>query len=577
VLEPLSLPFFQRGLIEVILLAGVSGLLGTWIVLRGLSFFSHAAATATFPGLVLADGLGFAPLLGGLGAALLAAALLGLLVRKRSVASDSATALVLAGALALGVILASDFFGSQGSVDRLLFGSLLAISSADLLLAALTLLLAAVAGRLIGSRWLSIGFDNQPQLERRRQDQVLIVLVALAVVATLASVGALLTGAILILPAATTRLVTNRLPQWQIATAALAAAEGVTGMNIAYQLNLPPGPAIAVLGGLTFVLVLAVRHLLRLGALRPGLAVAGAVLVTLIAAGCGDSASSGDREKLNVAATTTQIGDLVRQVGGSTVNVNQILQPNSEAHDYQPRPDDVAGVAGSKLLFVSGYGLDDWGRELLDQSGSKAELVDLSSGLPVSLKAADGSETDPHWWHDLSNLEAATTEVEKALTAAEPEAKQQIMTNAEAYRTRIRKTDAAIRACLQRIAREERLIVTDHDAFIYFTDRYQVTSVGAVFPSTSTEGQASAGEVAALEQTIRDKGVRAVFPESSLNPALADRIAKDTGASSDYTLYGDTLGPADSPQGTVLGAEAANAKAIVSGITAGQVECSIPD
>src|SRR5436309_10328565 len=102
-LEPFQLPFVQRGLIEVLLLSVAAGLAGTWIVLRGLAFFSHAVATAAFPGLVVADGLGFAPQLGALAAAVLFATGVLQLSRARRSSYDSLTAIVLVGALSLGV------------------------------------------------------------------------------------------------------------------------------------------------------------------------------------------------------------------------------------------------------------------------------------------------------------------------------------------------------------------------------------------------------------------------------------------------------------------------------------------
>ncbi len=599
-LEAWTLPFFQRGIVEVLLLAGLSGLLGTWIVLRGLSFFAHAAGTATVPGLVLADGLAFSPLLGALGASLLAAAGLGLLAGRRSVGTDSATALVLAGALALGVILASDVFGSQGSIDRLLFGSLLAIGPPELAMAAGALAGAAVVGLMIGGRWLGNGFTGRPASFGRGYDAALIVLVAVAVVAALGAVGALMTGAILVVPAATARLFTDRLPSWQLATVALAAAEGVIGMTLAYQLNVPPGAAIAALAGAVFALVVAARWLgTRIGPRAP-LGVAGVLALVLALAGCGQGGDGASDDRVVVSATTTQVGDLVRQVGGDSVTVNQILKPNSEAHDYEPRPADVAEVADAKVVFASGLGLDEWAGKLVEESGSKATVVDLGRDLPVTHasgedghshgeeghsdeKAASGEEgdshgdsgVDPHWWHDAENLEAATTRIEKALIAADPAARKQIEANADGYRARVRKVDAEIRACLDKVPEKDRVIVTDHDAFVYFTERYGVRSVGAVFPSTSTQGQASAGEVAELEKTIREEKVKAVFPESSLNPALAEQIAGDTGASSRYTLYGDTLGPSGGPEGSVLGAAAANAEAVAAGTSGGTVRCSI--
>lgn len=365
--EPFALPFFQRGIVEILLLASVAGLLGVWIVLRGLAFYAHAVGTAAVPGLILADGLGFSAIFGAFGAALVMAALITLLLRRRSVGADSATALVLAGSLALGVILASDVFGSQGSVDRLLFGSLLAIGTPELILAAVAALAAAAATLLLGPRWLAAGFADR----RGSSDALLIALIALAAVAALAAVGALLATAILVVPAATTRLFVDRLKPWQIATALLAAAEGLVGMVLSYRLDVPPGATIAVLAGVVFALVAgaAVIHASRPRALPLTAAALGSLLLAL--SGCSNGAPA-DPQKLAVSATTTQVADIVREVGGSAVSVDQILTPNSEAHDYEPRPSDVASVADSKLLFISGIGLDTWADKLVEQSGSSA-------------------------------------------------------------------------------------------------------------------------------------------------------------------------------------------------------------
>ncbi len=601
VLEPFSLPFFQRGLVEVLVLAVVAGYLGTWIVLRGMAFFAHAVGTAAFPGLVLADGLGFAAPLGAFGAALVAAALVGLAARRRGVGTDSLTALVLAGSLALGVVLASDVFASQASVDRLLFGSLLTIDGGDLAFAVLVALVAAVASAVVGPRWLATGFagEDGSRPAGRVADAGLIVLIALAAVAALAATGALLATAILVVPAATTRLVTDRLRTWQFSTVALAAAEGVLGMWLAYQLNVPPGAVIAVLAGSVFALVALVRVVARR---RPRVAPAALAVVALGAlgvAGCGsdddDGAASSDAPQVTVAATTTQVGDLVRQIGGDSVAVEQILKANSEAHDYEPRPQDVASVADARVVFTSGLELDEWSADLVKDSGTEAKVVDLSAKLPVTHKAGEEAhegekhegeksegeehahgETDPHWWHDPTNVAAAATAVEAALVAADPAAKAQIAANADAYRAKVRAVDEAIRECIDRVPEADRKIVTDHDAFVYFTERYGVTSVGAVFPATTTQGQPSAGDLAELEQTIEDEGVQAVFPESSLNPKLAERLADDTGVRSDRTLYGDTLGDANTPEGTILGATAANATAMVEGMTGGKETCEIP-
>jgi ABC-type Mn2+/Zn2+ transport system permease subunit len=269
--EAFQLPFVQRALVELLLLAVLAGSLGCWIVLRGLAFPAHGSASAAFPGLVLADGLGFAAWLGGFGAALLFALAVGRLATRRGAGAGSGqdvpTALVLVGALALGIVLASDVFSSAASVETLLFGSLLAIGPGDVRLAAAVALVALVASRLLGGRWLAAGFDASSAraagLRSTAPDVALLVLVALAAVATLTAVGALLATALLVVPAATTRLLVHRIPAWQLATVALAAAEGTVALWLAVELNAPPGATVAVVTGAVFALTALARALVR--------------------------------------------------------------------------------------------------------------------------------------------------------------------------------------------------------------------------------------------------------------------------------------------------------------------------
>jgi ABC-type Mn2+/Zn2+ transport system permease subunit len=267
---PFDLPFVQRGVVEVLLLAVGSGFLGTWIVLRGLSFYAHAVGTAAFPGLVLADGLGFSPLLGALATAGIVAVGVSVLANRGRAEYDSATALVLVAALAGGVILASDVFHSQGSVERLLFGSLLLVDRMDQVVAAVVGVAAIGVGALLGRRWLASGFDREGArslgARSRVPDLLLLALVAASAVAALDAIGALLSTALLVVPAATTRLVVDRMRVWQAATVALVAVEGVFGLYLSVETNAPPGATIAVVGGVVFGLVAAAR-LVRVHAL----------------------------------------------------------------------------------------------------------------------------------------------------------------------------------------------------------------------------------------------------------------------------------------------------------------------
>jgi ABC-type Zn uptake system ZnuABC Zn-binding protein ZnuA/ABC-type Mn2+/Zn2+ transport system permease subunit len=576
VLEPFNLPFVQRGLVEILVLAIPAGLLGTWIVLRGLAFFSHAVGTAAFPGLVLADGLGFAAPLGAFGAAVLftlAAAAL----RGRRNSEDAVTALVLVGCLAAGVILASDVFGSGSNVETLLFGSLLLVDGGDIVLAAGAAAATLLASLLIGQHWLRAGFD--PTLPDTGPspwlfDAVLLGLVALATTAALTVVGALLVAALFLVPAVTARLVTERLASWQLLSVALVAVEGTAGLWLSVETDAPPGATIACVAGAVFVAVAAVRSLRR----RPRpLALAAAVAaLALLAAGCG-TGTGGDSGKLYVVATTTELGDFVREVGGEAVEVDQILQPNTDPHDYEPRPSDVEGAAGAEVIFASGDDLDSWIDQIVDDSGSDAEVVDLGAKVPVRLpgesSGEEASKYDPHWWHDPRNAEAAVREIERALAAADPAHKAEFERNAGAYLSRLRALDRGIARCIDSVPPRQRKLVTDHDAFGYFAGRYGIDVVGAVIPSQTTQAQASARDLSELARTIEDEGVRVVFPEESLSSKTAEAIARQTGASAEHKLYGDTLGPEGSAGETYLGMEAANAEAMVRGFTGGERGC----
>ncbi len=263
VLEPFTIPGFQRGFLEVIVLAAGAGVIGTWIVLRGLTFFAHAVGTATFPGLVLAAGLGLPAAVGAGVTGGLVALLVGLLARRDRGDYDAVTALVLVGALAAGIVLASDVFDSAGNVESLLFGSLLLVDRADVLLAAVASVVAVGLGRLLGQRWLVTGFDPlaAPAMGVRSAlpDVALLGVIALLAVSALSAVGSLLATALLVVPAATTRLLCVRLRTWQLATVALVLVEGTAGLWLSVQLNSPPGAAIAVLTSGIFAVVALAR------------------------------------------------------------------------------------------------------------------------------------------------------------------------------------------------------------------------------------------------------------------------------------------------------------------------------
>jgi ABC-type Mn2+/Zn2+ transport system permease subunit len=257
-LDLADLPFLREALLELVLLAVTGGVLGAWIVLRRLAFFSHAAGSVTFPGLVAADASGVTPMIAGVAVALGYAGAV-----QRTTARDhgEATALLLVAALATGVILASDVFESGAVVDRLLFGTLLGLDTADVVLSAVVAVLATAAALALGRTWSAVGFDPDGAralgLSTARADLLLLALVAVAAVAAIPAVGALLVTAIYVLPAAAARMLTGSIRGLVAWALALALAEGVVGLYLAYWLDVPVGPPVAVLGALVCLAVAA--------------------------------------------------------------------------------------------------------------------------------------------------------------------------------------------------------------------------------------------------------------------------------------------------------------------------------
>ena len=252
-------------------------------------------------------------------------------------------------------------------------------------------------------------------------------------------------------------------------------------------------------------------------------------------AGCGDDSRSAGSGELTVVATTTQVAELVRQVGGERVNVEGMLRPGGDPHDYDPRPSDVAAVADSAVVFRSGGEVDDWLSDVIDNAGGDVEVVSLID----SVRRLDD---DPHWWQDPRNGERAVQAIRAELMRVDPDGRPLYRRNAQRVARGLRRLDGEIAACVERVPPAKRKVVTTHDSLAYLARRYGIDVVGAVIPSLSTQAQASAGDVDRLVRQIRGEGVEAVFPESSVNPDIERAIAHEAGARVGDPLYADSLG-----------------------------------
>jgi ABC-type Zn uptake system ZnuABC Zn-binding protein ZnuA len=284
---------------------------------------------------------------------------------------------------------------------------------------------------------------------------------------------------------------------------------------------------------------------------------------------------------VRAVATTTQVADLVREVGGERVDVSQLLQPSSDPHGYEPRPSDAQSLADADVVFKSGADLDEWLGDLIESSGNGAPTVELIQAVEtIDGEPGDhgdehdhGDSADPHWWQDPRNAIAAVAAIRDALIAADRDGRGQYEANARAYTERLRRLDRRVAACIEQIPPAQRKLVTTHDALGYYAERYGIDVVGALIPSLSTAAQPSAGDTQALVDQIERENVRAIFPESSVDPKLERAVARETGATVGAALWADTLGPEGSDGATYIGSIQANTSALVDGLTGGAKQC----
>jgi len=296
-----------------------------------------------------------------------------------------------------------------------------------------------------------------------------------------------------------------------------------------------------------------------------------------VLAGCGGSDSSdetatGGGEVVAVTATTTQLGDFVREVGGEDADVTQVLSANSDPHDYEPSPSDAEAIADADLIVQSGGDLDEWLDQLVESSGTDAPVLTVIDSIDT--REQDGEE-DPHWWQNPENAIIAVERIRDELDRIAPGDATTFDANADAYVAELKELDAAIEACIDKVPQAQRKLVTSHDALGYYADRYGIDVVGAAIPALTTQAQASAGETADLIELIKRTGVTTIFAEAGVSKQLEDTIAEQAGATVGGELWADTLGPEGSGGETYIDAMEANTASLVEGFTAGKQSCEI--
>ncbi|MBK6564341.1 MAG: zinc ABC transporter substrate-binding protein [Saprospiraceae bacterium] len=264
------------------------------------------------------------------------------------------------------------------------------------------------------------------------------------------------------------------------------------------------------------------------------------------------------QDKIFVVTTTSIFKDMIEQLGKNHVLVHSIVPTGSDPHLYEAKPDDVQICKNADLIMINGLHLEVWIEKLIKNSAAKAPVFLLTNHIkPVKT----GKYPDPHAWMSASNGIIYAKNIAKAIITINPDLKQVIHSNLEKYIDSLQKLNTYIETEIQKIPESQKILITNHDAFRYYGQCYNLKLIPLM--GVSTEGEPRTSDIIKIIEVIRQNRVPAIFVETSINPQQMTQIAADMHISIGGSLFSDSLGESNSSAGTYLGMLKTNTDMIV--------------
>lgn len=279
------------------------------------------------------------------------------------------------------------------------------------------------------------------------------------------------------------------------------------------------------------------------------------------------TAETGNSKRISVLATTGMVADAARIVGGERADVAALMGPGVDPHLYQPTARDHAQLKAAELVLYNGLHLEGRMVEIFESLARKKTVVAVSRDIPPARLLAWQSSAgmhDPHIWFDVQIWRGAVKTVAAAYASVDPPHAEEYRRRTEVYLAELDHLHEYCRGRAREIPAAQRVLITSHDAFHYFGRAYGFEVVG--IQGISTESEAGLKAITDAVDLIRDRHIRAIFPETSVPRAAIERVAHDSGANLGAELYSDALGAADGPAGTYAGMIRTNIDQIVDAL-----------
>lgn len=281
-------------------------------------------------------------------------------------------------------------------------------------------------------------------------------------------------------------------------------------------------------------------------------------------------------EKLRIVATTSILGDVVAHVSGQEIELETLLPAGEDPHSFQPTPQDLRTISDAHVVFINGLGLESFLDDTLASLSDQLWVVSISEHVPARelddhiveddhVHTIAMNDFDPHVWLDPNNVEIWVDNITDALVTLNPNRAAHYISSAQEYLASLQELDTWISEQIMRIPESDRILVTDHFALGYFADRYGFEILGAVVPSYSTDAEASAQQLAALQEAIQAANAQALFVNVGTNPSVSAQLATDLDLQL-ITLYIGTLSDSDGPASSYIDLMQYNVEAIVAAL-----------
>lgn len=267
-------------------------------------------------------------------------------------------------------------------------------------------------------------------------------------------------------------------------------------------------------------------------------------------------------QRLQVVTTTAMVGELVREVGGTCVDVNNLIGTGIDPHLYRASAGDVSRLGRAEWIVYHGLGLEGALASLLARLQQRTPALALGDAIAAAVpeqRRDDDSEEgrpDPHLWLDASLWAHGAHIIATELATLQPQCRDELLQRATSYEAELSALHQWALQSLASIPEGARTLVTSHDAFSYFGAAYGLAVHG--IEGISTESEASIADIRDTTELVVRLGVAAIFLESSISPRTIEAVraaARDRGHSVHLggTLFGDAMGEAGTPEGTLIG------------------------